>query len=225
MILHKILEYDLHRSRQATAVPHTVHTPAVAEHVPAVVSTSRGQFVVTRVLFLDGEDRYFHAKGEAPVIKSRGRVVAVSPDTRKLRLYLASNVFSHNSDHIDNVIGGLFDVAYKLSVDDGLGNVFGGPSARDKAFSHVQSSSGMKIQPHVCLVPDSWEPDEVSKFFGKDFDATSLRFRRFCRVVSSKATRPVFLSRPDMVGLYTQFMGGGASISLHNVALGMAFCR
>lgn len=224
MIITKILDHDLHRSRSATATPHAVHTPARPEFLPAVVSSSRGKFMVTKILFGNGEDRYCRPSSGPAVMKRDGRVISVDPDVSKTHLYLASGVFDHDSDRVDSVLGDLFSVALDLCVSDELGNVFDGESGLSKSFSYVQKSSGMKIQPHVCLVP-AWDPSRIASVFGSDYEPSSRRFRRHCRVISCDVAVPVFLSRPDLVGLYTQFMGGGASIVLHNVQHGMAFFR
>jgi hypothetical protein len=226
MILSKVLEYDLHRSRVPGAIPQFVHMPAPPSFLPALISNSRGKFVVTRQLYFGNNDRYFIPKNGSPEIRNgHGLVLDAPTDEKQLQqLYLVSAVFSHDSDRIDDVVPDMFDAAYDLSVEDGMPNVFSGPKCAMKAFSYVQKSSGMKIQPHVCLVPESWSPDEVSAFFGDGYDPEKRRFHKYCRSIGSKVRRPVFLSRPDMVGLYTQFMGGGASIVLSNVRLGMAFC-
>ncbi len=85
-------------------------------------------------------------------------------------------------------------------------------------------SSGLKTQPHVCLVPSSWSEKKASSFFGKDYVPSERKLGKCCRVVFHDVPMPTFFSRPDMVGMYTQFMNGGSAIILHNVGLGMAFC-
>lgn len=191
MILVKILDHDLHRSRKGVdAIPLWLETPAKAAFLPAVVSSSRGSFLVSRKLTKD----------------------------EKIR----SGVFSYDSDRLDEAIGNMMSAAHALSVKEGWKNVFCGKSAAASAFSYIQESSGMKSQPHACLVPEIWSDGEVQKFMGKDLDSSV--YCKICRVYLCKVPFPVMLSRPDFVGMYTQFVGGKSSIILHNIKNGIAFC-
>jgi hypothetical protein len=55
MILLKILDHDLHAQRRGSqAVPLYLETPAIEGFLPAVVSSSRGKFLVSRRLTKDG---------------------------------------------------------------------------------------------------------------------------------------------------------------------------
>lgn len=200
MILFKILDHDLHRSRSAGRVPLFLYVPALPSFVPAVVSTiqdkdGKARFVISRRLFEDG-------------------------DVKAVKTF----VFQYDSDRLDEVLRPLFDKAFELSEAEKWPNVFRGRGPASRAFDYVQASSGLKGQPHVCLVPKAWGRKRTSSFFGSDYDASKSKYRGVCRVVPADVGFPVFLSRPDMVGMYTQFMGGGTSIVLHNVKLGTAFC-
>jgi len=79
-----------------------------------------------------------------------------------------------------------------------------------------------EAQPHVCLIPESWSQNKIREFFGNNYDGR--KYKKICHVVLSKVIMPTFCSRPDMVGLYTQFMGGKSGIILHNIKAGIAFC-
>jgi hypothetical protein len=58
MILHSILENDIHRSKVGSkAVPLWLEEPVPANCVPALVSGSRGNFLVSRKLTNDGRIR------------------------------------------------------------------------------------------------------------------------------------------------------------------------
>jgi len=207
MILLRILEHDLHRSRQGDAVPLCVGIPAKKEFLPAIVSNSKGKFVAI--------DHLGPSNGMKALIPN------VPWDSE--RIY--GLVFPWDSDRLDDVIGDMCSAARDLSVANNWGNVFSGNGAAKKAFDYVHESSGLDGQPHVCLVPEGWSQSRIKRFFGKsNVDEQQRKYRRHCWIVSSKAEFPVFLSRPDFVGMYTQFMGGNSSIVLHNVRLGMGFC-
>jgi len=206
MILLRILEYDLHRSRQGDAIPLCVGVPAKQEFLPAIVTNSKGEFVTIDHL--------------GPTEGMRGLVPNVPWDDDSIY----GLVFSWDSDRLDDVIGDMCSAAYDLSVSKEWGNVFSGRAAARRAFEYVRSSSGLDGQPHVCLVPEDWSSSRIKRFFGKANIDDQRKYRRYCRIIPSKASFPVFLSRPDFVGMYTQFMGGSSSIVLHNICLGMGFC-
>lgn len=134
-------------------------------------------------------------------------------------------VFPWDSDRIDDLIQPMISEAMKLSSDEGWPNVFVGAGSVRRAFSYVQKESGMEGQPHVCLIPSSWTTDRTRKVFGSNnLDEHSRKYKKYCHLIPSSTIVPVFLSRPDMVGMYTQYLGGRSSILLHNVRRGMAFC-
>lgn len=225
MIITRILDHDLHRARSSGSnifVPF-LHTPALPAFLPAIVSGSRGKFIVTRMLHAAGDDRYLKPLAGDPFIKNRGKVVAVNPDLSKTQLYLVSGVFDYDSEKMDDLLGDLFGAAFDLCFSDGMDNIFEGKDCVDRAFAHVQRCAGMKVQPHVCLVPSKWDKDRLVSVFGGRLDERTGKFRDHCRVIGCSVQSPVFLSRSDMVGLYTQFMGGGASIFLHNLSRGLSF--
>jgi hypothetical protein len=192
MILLKILEHDLHRSRKTGAVPLMIEVPARPEFLPALVSNARGEFLTSRKLMSTGHIRV--------------------------------GIFSYDSDRVDDVLLAMTNAAYELSRDEGWKNIMTGRGVARSAFNYIRDQATLG-QPHVCLVPNSWAKSAVRKFFGpKNLDERKRKYRKYCHIVSSKVVMPVFLSRPDMVGMYTQFMGGSTSILLHNVRRGMAFC-
>jgi hypothetical protein len=80
----------------------------------------------------------------------------------------------------------------------------------------------MKSQPHMVLAPEGKAVTAFNKAAGKDL--VDGVFCKVCRVTPSKVEFPVFCSRPDFVGMYTQFVGGRSSILVHNVRNGLAFC-
>lgn len=192
MILLRILDHDLHRSKQgASAIPYMVEIPALPGFVPAIISNTHAKFVIARKLY----------------------------EGNKIRV----GVFDYDSEKLDDLILDMFSAAYELSRDEKWPNVFTGGGAPARAVKYVGEQSGMGVaQPHVCLVPQIWSSTKLNKFFGKEFDGK--KYKKYCRIVSAKVAFPVFCSRPDMVGMYTQFLGGGAGFLLHNVKSGLAFC-
>lgn len=192
MLLHRLLDHDLHRAKTGVAaVPLLLETPAKTSFLPAVVSTSdSGRFLTSRRLTKEGRIR--------------------------------SGTFSHDPEKMDELIPSMLAAAFSLSVEEGFPNLF---KTAGKAFDYIQSASGAKAHPHIALVPAEWLGDEVDTFFGKDemADSNGNIYRRICRVIPADVKYPVFFSRPDFVGMYIQFLGGRASIILHNVKNGIAF--
>lgn len=193
MILPKILYHDLHRSRKPETVALHVHVPVPPDWEknvgPAIVSSTRGKFLVARRLQKNG--------------------------------LLMSGVFEYDPDEIDSVIPDLFSTAFSLSSNETLGNIFETPS---KCFDFISDQAGSDSYPHVCVIPSSWSMSKTKKVFGKDFDVASDRYKK-CRIERSQINVPVFLSRPDFVGMYTQITGGMSSIAIHNVRFGMSFLK
>lgn len=132
-------------------------------------------------------------------------------------------IFPHDPDRHDEIIGPLFQAAYDLSVAEKWGNVLQTPS---QAFGYVQKAAGTTVQPHACLVPSTWSNAVLKKWGGEDLIIGEgvESYKKTCRVYRCGVTVPVFVSRPDFVGLLTQFVGGLTSILLHNIQQGMAFC-
>lgn len=203
MLLTELLDHDLHRSRGGTPVPLMIEVPVPKDCFPAIVSSTRGGFLVARGL---------RESGLAGV-----------------------GVFDYDSDKLDALLGPMISAAHSLSegsthvvkektVPGTYRNSFTGPGASKRAVEYLVESSGLKTQPHVCLLPSSWSEKKASAFFGKDYVPSERKLGKCCRVVFHDVPMPTFFSRPDMVGMYTQFMNGGSAIILHNVGLGMAFC-
>jgi len=192
MILYRILDRDIHKMKTGGAIPLMLETSALPEFVPAIVSGSRGQFLVVERL----------------------------ADGNKLR----SGIFVYDSEKIDDVIPHMFSVAYELSVSREWQNVVTGRASIKRAFDYVADQ--FQGQPHVCLIPDSWDSTKIRKTFGvKNLSHNDLKYEKHCRLMYAKVPFPIFLSRPDMVGMHTQFVGTGkSSIILHNVMRGMSFC-
>lgn len=130
---------------------------------------------------------------------------------------LRSAVFKHDPDKIDDILRPLIDAAYSMSEEEKFPNRFSKPAA---AFNYVFETSGTGAHPHILLIPET-EGTVLEKWLGKEYDGRT--YKKICRVVSADVTVPVFFSRPDFVGLYTQFLGGRSSIALHNVGRGLAF--
>lgn len=194
MLILKILENDLHRSKRGVdAVPLIVYIPARLSFLPALVSNSVGKFLVVRKM---------------------------SKDDR-----IGVGVFQHDSDKMDEKIPDMIQAAFDLSKAEKWENVFSGSKALSDGFDHIAKESNMPVQPHVCLVPNSWTIATMREKFRTKIDPNIPKYRRFCRIVNADVPVVTFLSRPDMVGMYTHFLGGPASILLHNVKRGMAFCE
>lgn len=132
-----------------------------------------------------------------------------------------SGIFEYDSDKIDDIISDLMASAYNLSVEEKWSNIFYGNKSAQLAFKYIKDES-VPGQPHMCLIPDSWLPKQISKFFGKNLNGHT--HNKYCKVIPAKIPFPIFCSRPDMVGMYTQYAGGGSSIIIHNVKFGLAFC-
>lgn len=197
MILSRILEHDLHRSRQGDASPLWMEVPVLNSFLPILVSGSRGQFIVVRKL-----------------LKQEGE-----------QGYVRVGVFPWDSDRLDDLINDMCISAKDMSTLEGWGNCFSGRGSVRSAFNYVRDSAGIPGQPHVCLYPEKWEYNDMKRVFGaKNLDVNHRIYRKYCSLRRCKIDFPTFLSRPDFVGMYTQFMTGTSSIILHNIKLGMGFC-
>ncbi len=135
---------------------------------------------------------------------------------------LRSGVFSQDPDKSDDLIASVMKAAYKLSIDENFPNRFQTPRL---AFNYIQEKSGASAHPHLVLVPADWLGDDIDSFFGKKemSDSNGNIYKKICRVIPSSVDFPIFFSRPDFVGMYTQFLGGRSSLILHNVKDGIAF--
>jgi hypothetical protein len=208
MILLKILDHDLHMPKGAVkdSTIWWIETPARSDFLPAVVSSTRGEkFLVNRKLTGDGRIR--------------------------------SGVFTYDSDRLDEILMPLFTAAYELSVSEKWHNLFTKPK---EAFDFIQKNSN-PAQPHIVLIPEDWSRNSLIRWAGKAnltemplleskspdkraIKSTVVVYSKICKVVNCKTPVPIFLSRPDFVGMYTQIAGGKTSILLHNIKRGMAFC-
>jgi hypothetical protein len=130
-------------------------------------------------------------------------------------------IFPYDQDRLDDVLSDAVDAGLALSREEKWQNLFVGRGAIARGFDHIREQSGMDNQPHVCLVPAAWTEKRLEKLFGVGLTS---RYRECCRLMRASVKCPVFLSRPDLVGMYTQFMGGHSGILFHNVKLGMSFC-
>jgi hypothetical protein len=138
---------------------------------------------------------------------------------------IRSGVFQYDQDRLDEVIPDLITSAYELSLKEKWSNIHNSPS---DAFNWIQNKSGTEVQPHCVLIPSSWDRKKIEKYFGKSNTEyrtvdSSIVYKKMCRVYQCGVKLPVFLSRPDFVGMYTQILGGRSSILLHNIKNGIAF--
>lgn len=195
MILIEILDHDFYRSRDnVNNIPLYEEIPFDKKFFPALISGTKGQFLISRKIF-------------------PGNIVRVG-------------VFEYDSDKIDNLLADFYTVGIGLSKSENWKNIFSGKNAAQSAFNYIKKSSGLVGQPHVCLYPTAWTEDDIYKFFSKKkVDISKRKYNSYCKLIPSKVAYPVFFSRPDMVGLYTQYMGGKSSLIFHNVKLGVAFCE
>jgi hypothetical protein len=134
-------------------------------------------------------------------------------------------VFPHDPDRLDEIIGKMVQAAYDLSVAEEWPNVL--PTA-DEAHRYIRKTSGTTALPANCLIPKSWTDADLDAWAGNEKDLTRTKtgeiYRKNCRLHRCNTEIPVFLSRPDFVGLFTSMLGGLSSVLLHNVKNSMAFC-
>lgn len=205
MILHRLLDQDLHKSRiEGGKKLFSIATPAAENWVPAIVSLTHPKFAVVRKLF-EGK-------------------------------YLQAGVFDYDSDRLDEVLKPLLSTAHDLSVSEKWKNIFRDPGA---AFDYIRKQSELESQPHMCLIPLSWSGVKAKKFFGADLSTKKLLasdqelldsssnhmyiYKEICRIQPANVDFPIFCSKPEFVGMYTQIMGGQSSMFLHNVKRSLAF--
>lgn len=198
MILLRLLEVDFYGSKQSgdRKTPLILEVPILKAHLPAIVSNSVGKFLVSRKA-------------------SKNSTIRVG-------------VFSYDNARLDDIIGDLFSSALELSTEEKFGNIFDTP---EKAFEYIKTLSD-KEHPKNVLIPKEWSDRKISTFFGKknvsaskDLKLCEFMYNSNCSIVRSNVKTPVFLSKPDFVGLHTQFMGDFSAILLHNVKLGISFCK
>lgn len=132
--------------------------------------------------------------------------------------FVRSGVFK-NPGSYDDYIKSLFDAAYDLSKSDKFKNIFTKP---DLASRYITSESGFKSQPRVVLVPNEFTDYDLKRIFVNLSHGSVIKYGQ-SRLMRTNISRPTFLSRPDFVGLFTQFPENHASIILHNVKSGISF--
>ncbi len=195
MILLRMLDHDMHVSKR-DSVPLWIETPAKPGFLPALVSSSTGSFLTSRRLTSENRIR--------------------------------SGVFKHDSDKLDMLVPIVVSSALELSKSEKWPNIC---KNVESAFEYIRRESGFDTLPHMCLIPDKFDDKKITKIFGRD-KITDLSggdninipvYNKVCRVCYCDVSNITFLSRPDFVGLYTQFQNGSCSILLHNVKKGMSF--
>jgi hypothetical protein len=133
----------------------------------------------------------------------------LTPDSK-----LRSGVFVHEDANYDDLLRPIFDLAYDLSRSQGWPNRF---KSFAEAFDYIQDVSGSTSQPHTLLIPKDFS-------FTSEFNLSDDHvYKQICKISRADVSLPVFLSRPDFVGLSTSFHNGKCSVLVHNVKLGMSF--
>lgn len=201
MILHEILDQDLHRQKSGIGVqafPLMIEIPATKEFVPCVISTTRGKFIHSSKLTSD----------------------------QKIRVGL----FNFDENNEEDLINDMFVSAYSLSKSNEWENIFYNSTALKLGFDYIRHNSGLRDQPHVCLIPKDWSNADLLNRFKSQLIEKEIRgeqvhiYRKICKLIRCKIPFPVYLSKPDYVGIYTRFLGINSGILLHNIRRGIAFC-
>lgn len=208
MILHRILDHDLHmaRGQAANAYPYQLETQGRPGWFPLIVSGLSW-------------DKYLVAQRIHP----GGKIM--------------SGIFRYDPDRIDDVIMPLFMAAYELSVSQNWRNINPDPLTsfryiQKSSGSEIQPHVVLIPEGWSRTKLFRWGGREqfAERAIVKGKKSKSNRniphiiYRRICRVVHAKVVMPIFLSQPDYVGTYTQITGGLSSIILHNVRRGISFC-
>lgn len=133
--------------------------------------------------------------------------------------------FEWDSDRLDDLIGKIVQASYDLSLNEGWSNIF---QSASEAHAYIRRTSGTTMLPANCLIPKDWTDADLEDWAGGKRHLSRTNIGEFykgkCRLNRCNTEIPVFLSRPDYVGLYTAMAGGLSSILLHNVKNAMAFC-
>lgn len=196
MILLRMLDHDMHVSKR-DSIPLWIETPAKPEFLPVLVSSSTGSFLTSRRLTSENRIR--------------------------------SGVFKYDSDKLDTLVPIVVSSALELSKLEKWPNIC---KNVESAFEYIRRESGLDTLPHMCLIPDGFDDKKVTKIFGRgkitdlSGDDSNIKipvYHKICRVFYCGVSNITFLSRPDFVGLYTQFQNGSCSVLLHNVRRGMSF--
>lgn len=193
-VLRKILENDLHRSKSTvSARPLILDIPCNESFIPSVISSS-------------SHDKFLVSK---KIAKNNG----IS--------YIRTGVFKHEFEKIDDVITNLFMKAYEVSVEYGYANVF---TSVDKAKKRIKKCSCDDAQPHIALIPKNLTDARLKSLFRGVKVTDKAVLHGTCSLIKCHdMDKIMFLSKPEYVGMYTQFLGDFASIILHNIELGIAF--
>ncbi len=162
------------------------------------------------------------SKGHSPVLVSstRGEFIV------RRRLFQGGHpcgVFPYDPDRLDELIGKVVQASYDLSVTEGWQNIF---KTAEEAHIYIRRTAGTTMLPANALIPKDWTDEQVSSWAGPDVEHTKTGsiYKKTCRLHRCNTEMPVFLSRPDYVGMFTSMVGGHSSILLHNVQKAMAFC-
>ena len=184
-IIHKILDYDLHKIRENSSE--------------------------SRVLFIETPIK----KEFLPCVVSsphKGRWLINNSITSDNRL--RSGAFFSSEESLDEILPGLFEKCYELSLEKQYANIF---KSINTAIEYIQGTSGYKNQPHFAFLPNSFSKTPSNR------DIKDGMIGKTCRVVFGEYSRCVFVSRPDYVGLLTRLPNNYNSVAIHNVELGLAF--
>ena len=194
MLMLKILENDLHRSKNESAVPLIVDVPASKNFLPALVSNALGKFLVSRKLTSDNYIRVGVFKHDPDKIDQ------MIPEMVSSALDLSK------SEKWKNVFNGV------------------GQETISKAFEYIVKKSAVPAQPHVCLIPRPWERDRVEEIFGAQGNLLKYRrYCNIIQVDIDFVvflSKPDFVGMyTHFLG-----NSGFSAILMHNVKNGMAFC-
>ncbi len=129
---------------------------------------------------------------------------------------IRSGIFK-SQENLDVYLVPLIDAAYKLSISQSWGNIF---ESDEPAVAYIKASADLDESPFTFLVKSG------HGISSGDTEGTSVSKKYLgARLVEWDQNYSVVFSRPDLVGLLTQFSNSHASILLHNVRLGMAFVK
>lgn len=119
-------------------------------------------------------------------------------------------------ENLDTHLPALIQAADALSRDESWENQFQDIKA---AMAYVSVKSELDDCPMNLLISESAAPFVYDQL-GLEPDA--VKFNN-CKIFTWSGSKSVVMSRPDLVGLLTQFKNSTAALILHNVRLGMAF--
>ena len=203
MILLRILDHDLHKTRRGVdATPLWLEVPARPEFLPAIVSLSSAKFGISRKLTKDGKIRSGIFKYDSD------RLDEIIPDLLTAAYGLS---VEEKWNNIHSSAAAAFKWVQEKSGTTTQPHICLVPTKWTPA--KLQKWAG---KDNLLTGVSAAKPD------GTQEAATS--YQKVCRIQPANVPFPAFFSRPDFVGMYTQIMGGKSSIVLHNVKNGIAFC-